>query len=58
MPNIHVNHGMLTALVEHFHFEHNTFHLSIGEMTITPKDIYKILRILFVGDKLDYDSTP
>lgn len=30
MPDIHVNHGMLTSLVEHFHSEHNTFHLSVG----------------------------
>lgn len=58
MLDIHVNHDMLTDLVEHFHSEHNTFHLLVGEMTITPKDIYRILRIPFVGDKVDYDSTP
>lgn len=58
MPNICVNHGMLTTLVERFHSEHNTFHLPIGEMTIMPQDIYRILRIPFDGDKIDYDSTP
>lgn len=56
MPDIHVNHEMLTALVERFHSEHNTFHLPVGEMTITPEDVYRILRILFDGDKADYDS--
>lgn len=56
MSYIRVNHGMLNALVERFHSEHNTFHLPVGEMTITPEDIYRILRIMFVGDKIDYDS--
>lgn len=58
MPDIHVNHGMLTALLERFHYEYNTFHLPVGEMTITPENIYTILRISFAGDKVDYDSTP
>lgn len=40
MPDILVNHSMSIALVECFHYEHNTFHLSVGEMIITPKDIY------------------
>ena len=42
-----VNHGLLIALVEHFHLEMNTFHLPMGEMTITPKDIWRILGIPF-----------
>lgn len=58
MPDIRVNHGLLTALVERFHFEHNTFHLPTREMTITPKDIYRILRIPFKGGRDDYDSSP
>lgn len=58
MPDIHVNHNLLTALVKHFHFEHNTFHLPIGEMMITPEEIYRILRIPFTGEKVDYDLTP
>lgn len=57
MSDIRVNHGMLTALVERFHSENNTFHLPVGEMTITPEDVYKILRIPFARDKVDYDST-
>lgn len=58
MPDIHLNHGLLTTLVEWFHLEHNTFYLSTREMTITFEDIYKILRVLFVGGRVDYDSTP
>ncbi|XP_057816508.1 protein MAIN-LIKE 1-like [Cryptomeria japonica] len=58
MTDIHVNHGLLTVLVEQFHSEHNTFHLSTGEMTITLEDVYNIMRIPFVGDKVDYDATP
>lgn len=57
MHDIHVNHEMLTTLVEWFHHEHNTFHLPVGEMNITPEDVYRILRIPFAEDKLDYDST-
>ncbi|XP_059075326.1 protein MAIN-LIKE 1-like [Cryptomeria japonica] len=56
MPDIRVNHRMLTALAEQFHLEHNTFHLPVGEMTITPEDVYQILKIPFAGDKVDYDS--
>lgn len=57
MPDIRVNHGILIALVEWFHPEHNTFHLRFGEMNITLDDIYRILRIPFYGDKVDYDSS-
>lgn len=57
MPDIHVNHRMLTVLVDCFHLEHSTFHLLVGEMTIMPEDINRILRILFNRDKVDYDST-
>lgn len=56
MLDIHVNHGVLTALAERFHSKHNTFHLLVGEMTITPKDVYQILRITFAGNKVNYDS--
>lgn len=55
--DIHVNHGMLTTLVESFHSEHNTFHLPVGEMMITPKDIYRILCVPFSRGKVDYDAT-
>lgn len=55
---IRVNHKLLSALVERFHSEHNTFHLPIGEMTITPEDVYKILRIPFSGRRVDYHPSP
>ncbi|XP_059073796.1 uncharacterized protein LOC131874436 [Cryptomeria japonica] len=58
MSDICVNRGLLSALVERFHLEHNTFHLLIGEMTITPEDVYRILRIPFSGGRVDYDSSP
>lgn len=56
LPDIRLNHGILTALVEWFHSEHNTFHLPVGELTITPEDVYRILRIPFAGDKVEYDT--
>lgn len=46
---------MLTTLVERFHSEHNTFQLAVVEMTITPKYVYRILRIPYAGDKVNYD---
>ena len=39
IPAVIVNHSLLTALVERFHSETNTFHLPMGEMTVTPEDI-------------------
>lgn len=47
LPDIRVNHGLLTALIERFHSETQTFHLLIGEITVTPEDVYRILRIPF-----------
>ena len=56
IPIVLVNHRLLTALVEHFHLETNTFHLPLGEMTITPEDIYKILCIPYHGLRVVYDT--
>ena len=39
IPTVMVNHGLLTALVERFHAETNTFPFPMGEMTVTPEDI-------------------
>ena len=58
LPDIRVNHGLLGALVEHFHSETNTFHLPPGEVTVTPEDIYRILRISFHGMRVEYDRRP
>ena len=56
MPDLRVNHDLLTALVEHFHSETNTFHLPQGEMTVTPEDVYRILRVPFHGPRVEYDT--
>ena len=58
IPVVMVNPGLLTALVERFHSEMNTFHLPMGEMTITPEDIWWILRIPFHGARVVYDTVP
>ena len=58
LPDIRVNHGLLGALVERFHSKMNTFHLSPGEVTVTPEDIYRILRIPFHGMRVEYDRRP
>lgn len=50
-----INHGLLTALAEHWHSKHNTFHLSTDEMTITPEDVYRILCIPVMGELVYYD---
>jgi hypothetical protein len=56
MPDLRVNHGLLTALVEGFHSEMNTFHLPQGEMMVTPEDVYQILRVPFHGLRVEYDT--
>lgn len=53
--NIQVKHGLLGALVKHFHSEMNTFHFLMGEMIVTPEDIYRILQIPFHGARVEYD---
>ena len=58
LPDIQVNHGLLGALVECFHLEINTFHLPPGEVTVTPEDVYRILRIPFHGLRVEYDRCP
>ena len=39
LPEIGVNRGLLTALAERWHSEHNTFHLLTGEITVMSEDI-------------------
>jgi hypothetical protein len=54
MPHVRANHGMLTALAERWHSEHNTFHLPTGEATITLEDVYRILRVPCIGEPVSH----
>lgn len=54
--DICINHNMLMTLVERFHSKNNMFHFLVGEMMITPEDIYRILYIPFSRVKVDYDA--
>ena len=42
MPHIRVNHGFFTTLAKRWYNEHNTFHLPIGEASITLEDVFCI----------------
>ena len=50
MSHIRENHGLLTALAERWHSEHNTFHLPTGEALITLEDVYLILQVPCHGE--------
>lgn len=56
MPHIRINQGLLIALTERWHSEHNTFHLPTGDMTVTLENVWQILQLLIVGDVVIYDS--
>jgi len=45
--NVHI--GLLCAFLERWLVETNTFHLPIGEMTITLDDVSNLLHMLIVG---------
>lgn len=45
MPHIWENHKFLSALAKWWHNEHNIFHLSTSEATITLEDVYHILHV-------------
>ena len=57
VPDMEVNHAMITALVKRWHPETHTFHLPHGEMGITLQDIVVMLGIpveeLLVTGKTD-----
>ena len=44
-----IDNGLLSAFVEKWHRETNTFHLPVGEMTITLDDVALLLDTLITG---------
>ena len=55
-PLIRANRGLMTAIVERWHSETSTFHLPIGEITITLEDVYRILRLPITRELVQYDQ--
>jgi len=51
-----VTHAMVHALCERWHTETSSFHLPVGEMTITLDDVYNLLHLLIQGRMLDHDA--
>jgi len=51
-----VTHVMVRALCERWHTETSSFHLPVGEMTITLDDMYNLLHIPIQGCMLDHDE--
>ncbi|GAU10280.1 hypothetical protein TSUD_422610, partial [Trifolium subterraneum] len=59
-----VDHGLLTAFTERWHSETGTFHLPLGELTITLDDVSCLLHLpidgkmlIHVGTSLDQDES-
>ncbi|PKA50866.1 Serine/threonine-protein phosphatase 7 long form like [Apostasia shenzhenica] len=52
MNFIRIDHNLITTLIECWSPETNTFHLLIGEMTVTLQDIAVILGVRIDGDLL------
>ncbi|GAU10802.1 hypothetical protein TSUD_425280, partial [Trifolium subterraneum] len=52
-----VDHGLLTAFTERWHSETGTFHLPLGEMTITLDDVSCLLHLPIDGKMLIHVGT-
>lgn len=51
-----MTHAMITTLCKRWHPETNSFHLPVGEMSITLDDVANLLHILIEGRLLDYEN--
>ncbi|GAB2277646.1 hypothetical protein Dimus_039238 [Dionaea muscipula] len=54
----HINMPLISAFVERWQPETNSFHMSFGEMTITLHDVWYILRIPVSGRAITSDTEP
>lgn len=50
IPSISLDNPLISALAERWRTETNTFHLMVGEMTITLKDVALLLGLLVEGE--------
>ena len=44
------NRGLISSFVERWHRETSSFHLPVGEVTITLEDVASLLHLSIVGD--------
>ena len=51
-----VTHAMIRALCERWHSEISSFHLPVGEMTITLDDVANLLHVPIEGRLLDFEK--
>ena len=47
---------LITALVERWRPETNTFHFTFGEMTVTLEDVYMLMGLPVVGEPIKVDD--
>ncbi|XP_017438404.1 uncharacterized protein LOC108344480 [Vigna angularis] len=45
----YVDHGLIVSLAKRWHLETNTFHLPIGEMSVTLDDVHNLLHLPIMG---------
>ena len=58
LPLRSVDHALISAFVERWHPETNTFHMPWGEMTITLHDVRRLVGLSIDGDGLDITAEP
>ncbi|XP_014515536.1 protein MAIN-LIKE 1-like [Vigna radiata var. radiata] len=45
----YADHGLIVSLAERWHLETNTFHLPVGEMSVTLDDVHNLLHLPIIG---------